>query len=593
MTFTGNLEHLPLVDVMQLLHTTRKSGILSVQCGKGESRIVFSSGNIVGANHLDSKITIGQVLVNMKVITPEILDETLEAQHNAGKNRKPLIATLVDLGKIDETTARKGLKKLIEVTMVKLVGWKKGTFTLNIEAIVVSKDCTYTIEDMSQEISLDTQMVLMDALRVYDEQQRDGLEEPENEEVAVTLPIEEVSENKGEGVNLSADDLGLENIDKLDVQIPQSFSGLKTFDPTEMHRQKIREVLSASSPEVQETFIAYLTESSPEKYTGESFDLQGGQARGVVLFSKDELIKHAIMTTCKNEGILVFDVSEEKDINQKLEESILSKIITVLVLDDLEGVESSESKEHVINIIRKKKEKFPQISIIQFISSLDTGYINECLACGVMGVFNKPEKGDGEFVVKKMQFLKSFQQYIRHYFQEQRLNSMGSVKNALFDFRSCKESKDVLLILLDFISKFFERTITFICKKDLIGINGRGIEAEKKEEITSANMIKFAMSGDSIVHNVIKCGKTFFEETNDKDIEEKIYSVIGKPLKSKILLLPVQSRNKTVAVVYGDYGQKELSPVQVDALAIISYHAGIILENLVNRKKLEKKSPNQ
>ena len=302
MTFTGNLEHLPLVDVMQLLHTTRKSGILSVQCGKGESRIVFSSGNIVGANHLDSKITIGQVLVNMKAITPETLDETLEAQQRAGKNRKPLIATLVNLGKINESVAREGLKKLIEMTMVKLVGWKKGTFTLNIEAIIVSKDCTYSIEGMSQEISLDTQMVLMDALRVYDEQQRDGSTEVEEElevEIEKNKSKEEPAHNNDVGAILSADDLGLEDIDQLEVEIPKPFSGLKAFDPTEMHRQKIKEVLADYSPDDQETFISYLTKSSEDLHTVESFDLQGGQARGVILYSQDELIKHAIMTECK------------------------------------------------------------------------------------------------------------------------------------------------------------------------------------------------------------------------------------------------------------------------------------------------------
>ena len=41
MSFTGDLEQLPIVDVVQLMNSTRKSGILSVEGRKGESQLVF------------------------------------------------------------------------------------------------------------------------------------------------------------------------------------------------------------------------------------------------------------------------------------------------------------------------------------------------------------------------------------------------------------------------------------------------------------------------------------------------------------------------------------------------------------------------
>ena len=42
MAFTGDLELLNIVDIIQLLNTTRKSGTLFVKGLKGESRIIFS-----------------------------------------------------------------------------------------------------------------------------------------------------------------------------------------------------------------------------------------------------------------------------------------------------------------------------------------------------------------------------------------------------------------------------------------------------------------------------------------------------------------------------------------------------------------------
>ena len=80
MAFTGDLEHIHIVDIFQLLHTTRKSGTFSVKGSKGESQLIFSNGCIVGANHLNSRIRIGSVLVKMNAITRQDLEKALEIQ---------------------------------------------------------------------------------------------------------------------------------------------------------------------------------------------------------------------------------------------------------------------------------------------------------------------------------------------------------------------------------------------------------------------------------------------------------------------------------------------------------------------------------
>ena len=108
MAFTGDIEHLPIVDVIQLLYTTRKSGTLTVRSPKGESRLIFSEGHIVSANHLNSLVCIGKVLLKIGAVTPEDLNTALVVQKNAGEGRKPLIATLIEMGKVQQEEAHKG-----------------------------------------------------------------------------------------------------------------------------------------------------------------------------------------------------------------------------------------------------------------------------------------------------------------------------------------------------------------------------------------------------------------------------------------------------------------------------------------------------
>lgn len=184
-SFTGTLEHFPIVDVMQLLHQTRKSGILRIKGRKGESQLVFKDGYMVSANHLNNSVRIGQILVDLKIITPEILAKALLTQGYAGARRKPLIITLIELGLVNDKDAYQGLEHLIEMAVVEILTWKKGTFALEVLPSVVD-DFRFYPGKLLKEISVDTQSVLMDALRIFDEKKRDGelVEEPEDEPAA-------------------------------------------------------------------------------------------------------------------------------------------------------------------------------------------------------------------------------------------------------------------------------------------------------------------------------------------------------------------------------------------------------------------------
>jgi len=211
MSFTGDLEHLPIVDVIQLLNATRKSGILSVRGRKGESQLVFKDGFIVSASHLNNTLRIGEVLVERGAITRESLGPALEVQKSGGSERKPIIGILLEMGMVEEKDAYAGLQALIEVTIVEMLTWKKGTFVLEPYLQKAPDAYQYCPGNITREINVDAQGVLMDALRIFDEKVRDG-----------ELTLEEDEEEP----EITADDLGLADLDQLDRKIPGVFSTL-------------------------------------------------------------------------------------------------------------------------------------------------------------------------------------------------------------------------------------------------------------------------------------------------------------------------------------------------------------------------------
>ena len=211
MSFKGDLEDLPIVDVIQLMHNTKNSGILYIQGRKGESQLVFKGGYIVGASHLNNSIRIGEILVAHAFLTEEALAKALTEQRQSGDERKPLIVTLIEKGLVHEQDAYMGLRALIELVLIDILTWQSGTFVLEPSRDVSGTDTfAYYPQEIEREINVDVQSILMDALRVFDEKVRDG-------EIVLEEEIEELEEDSAP--DITADLLGLDSLDALEKKI--------------------------------------------------------------------------------------------------------------------------------------------------------------------------------------------------------------------------------------------------------------------------------------------------------------------------------------------------------------------------------------
>lgn len=602
MAFTGDLEHLHIVDIIQLVHTTRKSGAFTVKAERGESRIIFSNGYIVGANHLSNKVRIGSVLVKIKAISREDLEEGLAEQKRAGKDRKPLLATLIELGKLKHGDASKGLKKLIEMTVVELIGWKRGTFTFETEAIAVSPECSYSPDTMEQEVSLDAQMVLMDALRVFDERERDraaGKHVPPFEEEYADIPVKHGAVEADEkSTSLTAADLGLADLDLLEKKIPQSLSQEEIFSPIEIHRQDIKETLVDFSSEEQETFVSFLEKSMAHSGATRETARIERKAGALVLFSKDRLIKHAIMTICKNEGILVFATEEKGELDRIITQCLSKEIPFLMVFDSPEKSEGGLSEETVVNLRRHVRTRYPSLQNVQFASPLDYTFTLQSFDDGMKVVFPKPLRDVRKemFIEDTIKFLETFRMYVNKALEEQ--NGVSGAAAGIRKFRNhCRtlrdlnDPPDISLAFLRAVAEVFTRAITFIVRaSELVSEKAIGVYADETQDQVPSPKLKVPLTNGSVFYNVIEHGQVYFGKSEDPVLQEFLFEKIGPPLRPAILLLPVKIQGKTMAMAYGDFGGEEALPVQTDMLEILADQAGLALENALYRKHIKKGS---
>ncbi|MDA8433036.1 MAG: DUF4388 domain-containing protein [Nitrospiraceae bacterium] len=599
MAITGELEQLHIVDIIQLLNTTRKSGTFSVRGEKGESRIIFSNGCIVGASHLNNKVRIGTVLVKMRAITASDLTLALDAQKKAGKDRKPLINTLIEKGKLRREEAAKGLKKLIEIVLVEMIGWKKGTFILDSDIVLVSPECSYPLSEMEQEIGLDAQMLLMDALRIYDERERDresGKPVSSDEELfGDVVPPEKRQEETPAHPVITADDLGLGDLDHLERKIPEVAPEDEVFDPAEIHRQKIRETLSGFPAEDQEAFVAFLERSSISRGGTAGRQRKNKQTKGILLFSEDEFITHSVMTICKAEDVLVFAADGEEEFLRIIDQCVRIHVPPVLVFDDPAKSEKIVTREKIVGLRRRAMESYPELAVIQVASTPDDGFTLLSYRDGARAVLPKPRRGEGKAasISDTIAFLEVFRSYVTALFEEQTARSADPGLQRLRESVRAlgghsKESPS--LVLLGYLASVCERAITFTVRSsELTGERALGVFAEKDQGPTSVSRLGVPLKGPSVFRDAIEKGTLFYGDSEDESLKKYLFDAIGAPLSPAIVLLPVRSRGKVVMLAYGDFGMKEAPPrMPVDLLDILAAQTGLAMENAFYHAQLTK-----
>jgi Domain of unknown function (DUF4388) len=584
MSFTGDLEHLPIVDVIQLLHATRKSGILRIACRKGESQLVFKEGYIVSANHLNNSVRIGAILVERNIITSDILDRELNEQENAGPARKPLIITLLEKGLVEESDAYRGLEQLIEMTVVEILTWKKGTFTFDLLASIAADEYRYYPGRLNLEINVDTQGVLMDALRIYDEKMRDGML-PDEDSPDLDVPAD-VPPAGGDTPTLSAEDLGLADLDTLERKIPEVFTVLEEDDPTLVHRRKLASCAPDLPPEQHDALVSFLSQFPINPAVVEEAPRENDQPVPLFFFSHDQLFQHAVATICRHAGILVFTTDEEQNLDVIMARSLALDSLPVLILDSpaADGAASGESAR-----LRRLRRKYPHVGIIQLAPPGDAVFMLDAYDDGVRTVIPRPSRaaGPATFAADAIRFFGTLHAALLRLTVDRKQTSLARLAAGIASLRGLREAPDVAQALLSFTAVLFGRSLTLVVRgSELIADKGSGLDLEKMG--TAPLGFRVPLAQPSLFRTASETGRLYYGPATDSAVKEHLFSAIGAPRSNTILLLPLRFRGKSIALIYGDFGSHHPSPVGLDQLVIMTAQAELLLENAAFRKKLEK-----
>jgi hypothetical protein len=158
MSLSGNLKTVSFPDILQLLATGKKTGILEVSTPTRQKEVAFKDGNIIYASSVNSnEDLLGNMLLRRGKISKSDLDRAVTLHKQTGRQ---LGTTLVDMNLFEKDEIAECLKLQIEEIVYNLFSWNEGNFLFREGE--GPRSAPFTIE-------LNTMNVVMEGTRRIDE----------------------------------------------------------------------------------------------------------------------------------------------------------------------------------------------------------------------------------------------------------------------------------------------------------------------------------------------------------------------------------------------------------------------------------------
>ncbi|MCC6544038.1 MAG: DUF4388 domain-containing protein [Nitrospirae bacterium] len=158
MSLEGHLSDLSLPDILQIVHLSKKSGILKLESPAGSGRVVFHDGKMLYAS-MHGKEKLGERLIREGVLMEGDLEAALRIQRDR-KIYEPLGAILTENKLIEKDALESFIQSQIKEIIYEMLSWEEGVFRFEPEQ---------PMPKIPQNISVSTEYILLEGTRLRDE----------------------------------------------------------------------------------------------------------------------------------------------------------------------------------------------------------------------------------------------------------------------------------------------------------------------------------------------------------------------------------------------------------------------------------------
>lgn len=531
MSISGNLLDVSVADVMQFVHLGGRTGTLVMKAGAKQAEIGFHRGRIISAWTPSSK-RLGDLLVGSGVISRDVLDEALERQQRQVP-RASLGMILVTTGAVTKDALRDAIADQIEHTIYDLVTWRSGEFEFALDELRPVDDIAVYPGDILPDINLNTQIVVLEALRIFDERNRDSA-------------LLANGEAQSEGAS------------------PESQQADGSLDrPVASEHLEAEEALETLAIETSAILGSHI-----EGWTEEEED--EGKTRFQVV-SEDRDLTESLRAGSSEENLTIAEV--------KLWDAGLTlpgESPPVVLLDMRHsGIELSDlqsfcrGRAHAsILVVADGPTSTARLYEAGALAALpaDADAIQACLTNVLRS------RGGRAQIVSELHETNA---------------GFAKLRRVVADLRSGLLSATVALNLMQVISESVERAIMFVVRRGqlrALGAFGSDLNGDPLAQATQELVVP--LEHPNALCEAIRDGQTRSLRFDDADLPQEFKDCIGRPRTGQIVLFPVIGSSQVNSVVYTDNGPVSREIEEIEILELAAAQVGVAFENELLRRKM-------
>ena len=554
MSLNGNLEDLPLLDILQIVSFSKKTGFLSIRASAGDGAIVFDDGFVVASFNwetvpLDPRI---------RTLTPE--------------KRAAL------------------LRQRIEMSIEQLIRLREGQFSFSLTDKVPQTVGGRDIREEALAQGINAQELLLDLARGLDEDRRDSTaaleasfaEVPEAPEAAEADV--EVVESDGGGPEPALPDPGevLAPDPEPPAPAPSRAAPAPAPAPPGPAAEEPRTILLVDDEEeVRRILAEHFTRGGYQVVEAEDTDAAAKKANrlgkagipfllvidlgmptsgGTSFQGGFEVVKRLWKMNLRPNVLLMTD-SFNAAIQARARQMGIENFIFKPGLSKLDPEQfEADLRAFATKILR------------DLLPRLDGGGAEAAPPSRKPSASKAPAPSPAAAPPPS---------------QEELTREFAMLQQRLEELRRPQDPSQISALVMRVAREFFERAILFVVKNEHArGLGGFGAAPKEEKLGLIVRDVAITLGEPSVFSRVAFERRPYLGEIPDDRWTGLLFGKIGKFRSSTMALLPLLTNRETIALLYGDNPESGQAPSRLQGLEVFINQAGIALENAFLQRKV-------
>ncbi|MFY9821666.1 MAG: DUF4388 domain-containing protein [Thermoanaerobaculia bacterium] len=522
MGISGSLKDVSVADVMQFIHLGRRTGTLLLARASERAMIGFHGGRLVSAQAPRTP-KLGDLLVSSGMIDRGILDGAIRAQSEALEHRS-LGQILMSSGSIDAEGLRQVIATQIEQAVSEVMVWETGTFEFAIDDLRPIDDIALYPSDVLPDADINTQMVLLEAARIFDERNRDDTR-PDAVEARHAASD---GYSAGDSTHPALIDTGAGA--GLALALAEPGGDLDSLEEPKHAAELLRLHLVSTDADFAEGLA----------------DALQNEVAGVEMVA---LAQAGLVSRGEPQPIVLVDLRRGG-----------------VTLEEAAALRRSRSRASFIALV-EPGSSFTRVYETGMLAALPAEV--EAVSACVENV------------------IESRRDLVRGAPRPESRSGVARLRRVFGDLRSGLISATVALNLMHIISESVERGVLFLIKRDhLVALGAFGSDSKGRPLAEVTRGLKLDLEIDSALARSLDTGEVQSLTFEEAELPEPFRSMVGPPKNNQVVIFPVLGAQRVISVIYTDNGDNEKPIEDIDILELATAQVGMAFENELLRRQI-------